>query len=40
VHAMIGKFMQLEDGFMDNVVTLRNPPAPHSLADRIKAASG
>jgi len=40
VHAMIGKFMQLEDGFMDNVVTLRNPPAPLSLADRIKAASG
>jgi hypothetical protein len=38
---VIHKFREFEDRHVGNVVTLENPPAlRHSLADRIKAASG
>lgn len=40
-HTMINKLIEFEASFMDNVVTMSNPPAPRlSLAKRIKAASG
>ncbi len=38
---MINKLIEFEASFMDNVVTMSNPPAPRlSLAKRMKAASG
>lgn len=40
-HTMINKLIEFEASFMDNVVTMSNPPAPRlSLAKRMKAASG